>query len=343
VIRRRRLFVIATTVICALAATPANANIKPGHSQGNAKQESRQTGQSLESRITFQGSTAGSSHTPGNIQPTGNWTPPACWYEPESADDFAKETESGYHSIVDDPHQPNYAKSSVGQFRQTYKDGQYKNYNKDKASEGSWWVARQDPKRWLTDAAQQCDKQPFWVKNGDPVNEPNAVSPQILAGLAYKRIKLPDTKVTLAPANITKVNLPTWAWLDKTTFKPVSVTAALNVQGLNIQATTTARPLSLKLEPGTPDAATYPASGQCTFGADGSIGEPWAKGKENQDPPCGIRYLRSSGDGSFPLTATVTWQVSWTGTGHPNPTDMPNGEFGATQNVIVQEIQAINR
>ncbi|MEV6795440.1 hypothetical protein AB0M87_26395 [Streptomyces sp. NPDC051320] len=46
----------------------------------------------------------------------------------------------------------------MGQFRDIYKDGKYKNYNKDKADEGSWWVATRDPDRWMDDAAQVCEK-----------------------------------------------------------------------------------------------------------------------------------------------------------------------------------------
>ncbi|GAA2323003.1 hypothetical protein GCM10010234_81400 [Streptomyces hawaiiensis] len=150
------------------------------------------------------------------------------------------------------------------------------------------------------------------------------------------------TEVTLAPANTTKVNLPTWAWLDRAKFQDVSVTASLDVGGVNLQATTTAKPIALKLEPGTSDAEVYPSSGECTFNDDGSIGEPYAKGKADQTPPCGIRYLRSSGDGSFKLRATITWEVSWTGTGGADG-DLPNGTFGTEQNVTVQEIQAVNR
>ena len=43
----------------------------------------------------------------------------------------------------------------------------------------------------------------------------------MLADLAYAEIRVPSTKVTLAPAAATKVNLPTWAWLDAAQFKPV--------------------------------------------------------------------------------------------------------------------------
>ncbi|MGW2646765.1 hypothetical protein ACWC2T_18020 [Streptomyces sp. NPDC001393] len=276
------------------------------------------------------------------MTPVGNWTPPACWYEPISANEFAKRMEADYNLVVNDPAQPNYAKVATGQLRDMYKDGKYKNYNLDNKNEGNWWVSVQDPSRLRDPDAWQCSELPFWVKNGDTPPVKNAVTPQILAELAYSRIQLPTTHVSLAPKDTTKVNLATWAWLDKADFKPVSVTASLNVPGLNIQATTTAKPIALKLEPGTDAAEAYPASGECTVNSDGSIGEPYATGKADQDPPCGIKYLQSSGNGTFPLKATITWQISWTGTGGAGG-NLPDGTFGTTQDITVQEIQSVNR
>jgi enoyl reductase len=74
----------------------------------------------------------------------------------------------------------------------------------------------------------------------------------------------------------------------------------------------------------------------------GRIGAPYEKGKADETPPCGVKYLRSSGDGTFPLQATVTWEIHWTGSGGAGG-DLPDGTFGASQDVVVQEIQAINR
>lgn len=340
---RRGLITGTLTTACVLISGPAFATRGPGGSDGDVRTSAKQSGHTLESRITYSGDTGGrSGASSGNVTPVGNWTPPACWYEPVSAAEFQKKVEGEYDEVVNDPQQPNYAKSATGQFRDIYKDGKYKDYNLDKADEGNWWVSVQNPNRLDDPAAFTCSELPFWVVNGETPAVKNAVTPQVLAELAYNRITLPDTKVTLAPEDITKVNLPTWAWLDKATFKKVSVTAALDVAGLNISATTTAKPVSLRLEPGTSDAETYPASGECQLNGDDSIGAPYAKGKAGQTPPCGIKYLRSSGDGTYKLRATITWAVSWTGTGGTGG-DLPDGTFGTTQDITVQEIQAVNR
>ncbi len=113
--------------------------------------------------------------------------------------------------------------------------------------------------------------------------------------------------------------------------------------GTGLSAATTAEPVSLHIDPGTSDAQTHPASGDCEINADGSIGEPYTKGKADATPPCGVTYLRATGsDGPSPLQATVTWNITWTSTTGEGG-DLPDGTFGATQDVTVQEIQSVNR
>ncbi|MEV7321788.1 hypothetical protein [Streptomyces sp. NPDC093970] len=329
-------------VLVVTVAGTASATWPPSKgSQGNTEQSGGSNAGTLVSKVTYSGSVRSHGGSTA-MQPVTDWTPPACWYEPRSVAEFKDYVETMYTDTINTPGQANYAKAAVGQFRDIYRDGKYKDYNEDKANEGNWWVAVQNPDRTDDPAGWECSDLPFWVANNDAPGVPQAVTPKILAEAAYDAIQLPGTEVTLAPAKGTKVNLPTWAWLDRAEFKEVSVTASLNVGGLNVRATTTAKPVSLKLEPGTGDAETYPASGVCTLNADDSIGEPYAEGKAQQTPPCGIKYLHSSGNGSYRLKATVTWRVSWSGTGGAGGR-LPAGTFGTTQDVRVQEIQAVNR
>ncbi|MEU5577264.1 hypothetical protein AB0887_00145 [Streptomyces huasconensis] len=284
--------------------------------------------------ISYDTSKNGTGPKAGPIAPTGDYSPPPCWYGPAyTPAQFKKEREAVW------------AVDSTGPLwdldqRKRYVEGEpYKNFNLDKAGKGYWWTGF--PNETYPPGWDKCDKETFWVdKNEPPPPGLPVIDAETLAKLAYARIRVPGTKVSLAPEAETKVNLPTWAWLDGAEFKPVSVTARVDV--IDIEATTTAEPISLKIDPGTPDAETYPGSGVCEI-VDGKIGEPYAKGKSAQDPPCGVKYLRSSGDGSYPLKATVTWKIRWTGTGVDGEQRLPDGEFGAEQDVVVQEIQAINR
>ncbi|MEV5435597.1 hypothetical protein AB0K80_06125 [Streptomyces sp. NPDC052682] len=285
--------------------------------------------------VVFDRSKNGRGNSVGALTSSTSWTPPPCWYAPK----YTPEQLKKYLEPIWEAESTGYQWDA--EQRDRFVNGHpYKDFNKDKAGEGYFWdayVNEDFPPGW-----DSCKEPIFWVDKGDPppATIPNAVTPEILAELAYAQIRVPGTRVSLAPAQATKVNLPTWAWLDNAEFKPVSVTASVPVIG--IQATATAEPVALKLEPGTADAVTYPASGVCEI-RNGRIGEPYAKGKADQTPPCGVKYLRASeAGGSFPLRATVTWKIHWTGTGGAGG-NLPDGTFGATQNVVVQEVQAVNR
>ncbi|CAL9578915.1 hypothetical protein SUDANB140_04999 [Streptomyces sp. enrichment culture] len=266
-----------------------------------------------------------------------NWTPPACYYAPKYTPEQLQEVK-----------EPVWEAESTGyqwdaEQRDRYVNGHpYKDFNKEKAGEGYWWDSYVAEGREGDPGALDCKKETFWVDTGDdpPPDVPEAITPEVLAQLAYAEIRVPTTEVDLAPEGETKVNLPTWAWLDAAKFKPVSVTASVPLLG--VQATTTAEPVSVKIDPGTKDAQTYPSSGVCQV-TNGSVGEPYAKGKADETPPCGVKYLRSSGEDSYQLRATITWKIHWTGTGVAGEQPLPDGDFGATQDVVVQEIQAVNR
>ncbi|KUN26570.1 hypothetical protein AQJ23_15545 [Streptomyces antibioticus] len=336
-------------------AQPAYAAGPAGKDEGASTEQSGggdSTGIHATAKIQYSGSVTKNGST-GNVTSSDvNWTPPPCWYAPYlGAKDFKKKMSEEIEQAKNTPGMGGTAGTAIGQVQQHYEDDYgwtdhpgYKDYNVDKDGEGMFWAGVENPNEPDVLKRNSCNELPFWVENGDtpPPQYEEAIKPEILAALAYQHMTLPDTKVTLAPAATTKVNLPTWAWLDKAVFDEVQATAAVNVPGFNIQATTTAKPVSLKLEPGTDDAQTYPASGECTINADGSIGEPYAKGKSDETPPCGLKYLRSSGDGTYKLRATITWQISWTGTGGAGG-DLPDGTFGNEQAVTVQEIQAVNR
>jgi hypothetical protein len=289
----------------------------------------------------------------GNVASSDvNWTPPSCWYAPYlGAKDFKKEMSENLKTALNTPGMAGHAGAALNEMQRHYEDDYgwtdtpgYKDYNVDKDGDGMFWAGVENPNEPDYLKRNSCTDLPFWVDNGEPPppQHEEAITPEMLSALAYQHMELPGTKVTLAPEAITKVNLPTWAWLDKAVFDDVQATAAINVPGFSIQATTTAKPKSLTLSPGTADATTIPADGGCPI-VDGRIGEPYAKGKAKQTPPCGIVYRRSSGDATFPLKAALTWEISWTGTGQAQPVGMPDGTIEAVQNITVEEIQSVNR
>jgi enoyl reductase len=276
--------------------------------------------------------------SPGNpLTPTTTWTPPVCWLAPVATPPELKKERENTWSLGSTGYEWDAADKAY------YVDGHpYKNFQLD-AGKGYWWNGQPNPSRIADPASLSCDMDhDVWVPAGTKPPTGPAVTPEMLAMSAYDRVRIPDRKISLSPdaLHTQTVNVNIWAWLTKAAMRPVSVTARLN--SLGIWATTTARPVGLHLEAGTPDAELYPSSGDCPRNSDGSFGQKYQPADGNDPAPCGLKYLRSSNDGTFSLTATVTWAVSWRGSGGTG-NDLPNGAFETHQDVTVQEIQAINR
>lgn len=335
--------ILSAALVVGFGAAPAWARTTPGDTREG---EPPKTGGSRQgdtlaagaAGISYTRSGGGGGGKAAPLTAAGNWTPPPCYYAPKYTPQELEDTLVPIWQAESTGHEWDLSQKNK------YEDGKpYKDFNKDKAGKGFWWASYVTPGFEGDPASLDCQEEIFWVDKGDPppAGIPQAITPEILAQLAYGEIRVPGTEVELAPGGDSKVNLPTWVWLEKARFKPVSVTA--RVAALGIEATTTAEPVSLRVEPGTPDARTLPGSGTCPIRADGSIGEPYAPGKAERTPPCGVTYLRSSREGSFPLRATVTWKVHWTGTGVNGEQPLPDGSFGAEQDVVVREVQSLNR
>lgn len=334
-----------TTVL--LAAGSAHA-IGTGGTYGGAKDKeiSAEVSQSRIQVTRISGPTGGKQ---GTLSSTDvNWEPPPCWYEPlftpEQLKTFAETNGRGNVSL-----RQGWIGSSL--WTDHFKDEKdannyfgtpsavkgYKDYNLGK--KGYFWhgVA---PDVASIDDTSLCNRLMFWQNAGEIPDDPNAPTPETLADYAYGKVKVPTTEVELKPAAKSTVNAPTWVWLDKGTFKEVKVRAEL--PGTNLWAETTAKPIALHVDPGTEYAETFPASGNCEINADGSIGTPYVRGDGGKTPPCGIRYLKATDGKPYRLSASVTWQISWEGSGGTGG-DLPDGTFETTQDMNVQEIQAINR
>ncbi|MEV0218421.1 hypothetical protein [Streptomyces sp. NPDC050704] len=346
-----RGLLVPLVLTAAVAPSPALALGEPGHegeASGGAEGKDLYAS-ATQSQIKVRQVSGPTGGKRGSLAPVDtNWEPPACWYEPI----FTGEQLKGFVDKTDGVGDVGIHESWIGKGLWTdhYQDGKpdrnfddeisvaegYKDYNIGK--DGYFWRSvapdKSDPESW------DCGRIMFWQDAGEIPDVPNAPTPETLAGYAYDKVKVPDTEIELKPEGKSTVNLPTWVWLDKGTFQEVKVRAEL--PNTNLWAETTAKPVALHLEPGTEDAETYPASGDCEINDDGSIGTPYEKGDAEKTPPCGIRYLRATAGAPYELKASVTWQITWEGTGGAGG-DQPDGVFETTQDMNVQEIQSINR
>lgn len=335
VIARRSAGTLASAILAVLAlAVPAQADFTPGRGVGGSNDHG--TIDASAYAVTYEPASPPASGHP--LTASNGWTAPPCWLAPAATPAELK----GERESVWAEGSPGY--EWVAGQQDYYVNGHpHKDFEIANTGKGMWWDGQVNPNRKADPASLKCFlEREDWVLNGDRPPAGPVVTPQILAESAYERIRIPDKVVTLSPdaRHTQTVNLNTWAWLDSADVPPVSVTARL--KSLGIWATTTAKPVGLHLDAGTPDADLFPGSGDCAKNKDGSIGAKYRAGEGNAIPPCGLVYRRSSGDGTYPLTATITWEVTWVGSGGTGGR-LANGVFDTTQNVTVQEIQAVNR
>ncbi|MEV0211641.1 hypothetical protein AB0H97_41315, partial [Streptomyces sp. NPDC050788] len=218
--RGRILTLSVFVTVCGLGLPGTASAYGPGDGQGSQHHTDESGGSDGKGGISatvgavvYDRSHNGSGQSAGPVTSTTNWTPPACYYAPKYS---PAELKAYLEPIWN-------AESTGSQWdleqRNKYekggdKPGTYKDFNKEKTGKGYWWDSYVTKGREGDPGALDCDKPYFWVDKGDPppADIENAVTPEVLAELAYNEIRVPGTKVTLAPANATKVNLPTWAW-----------------------------------------------------------------------------------------------------------------------------------
>jgi hypothetical protein len=163
---------------------------------------------------------------------------------------------------------------------------------------------------------------PMWIDGPAPTVDPAEIAQQAVAQLALPR---PDVAVNPNPPARQFTYFPTWLWLDDSSWASQSATAS--VPGLSVTAV--AKPTKLVFSPGDGTKGV-----RCT-----GRGTPWTSGldPDQKSPTCGHTYTKP---GSFTITATVTWQISWAGGGQTG--SVPDLTTTSTRTLIVTESQGLN-
>jgi hypothetical protein len=158
----------------------------------------------------------------------------------------------------------------------------------------------------------------IWVsfsQGQGPTSTAAPPDPAVLGAQAAAELQLPSPSPSFSPTPAAFVNFPEWLWIAPSIWHSYSVTAtATNALGTT-SATATATPVAVVWDmgdstpptvcdgPGTPYDPQLPAAAQ--------------------RPPCAHTYTISSvgepspsanaNDAAFPVTVSIQWQVSWTG------------------------------
>ena len=163
-----------------------------------------------------------------------------------------------------------------------------------------------------------------WVTTGQsraPVN-PGALELQ-----ASSQLVLPTPEVQMAPPDGAEqlVGVPTWLWLPASSWKTTSVTASAGP----VSATVTAVPDEVVWDMGDGDSLT----------CDGP-GTPYDPAAPDATTGCSYTWPEA---GTYRVTSTIYWAVSWTAAGAPGGGDLGLRAGPSAQlTVEVTESQAIN-
>jgi hypothetical protein len=140
------------------------------------------------------------------------------------------------------------------------------------------------------------------------------------------RLATPVIESNPRPGLPQMVSVPMWAWIPAGVYAPVSATASVPGEAV----TATARPTSVAWSFG--DGTSLVCAGP---------GTPYTAGSDPKaaSPTCGHTYTADSGRGTFTVSATVRWTVTWSGAGQSGAfNDMSTT---ATEAVVVQQSRAL--
>ena len=154
----------------------------------------------------------------------------------------------------------------------------------------------------------------------------------ITIGMAPESKVHSDDPIGTAAYRRTWVGIPVWLWVDGTsesTWGPLSRTATYG--GVTVTATAGVRSLTWS----SGDGQTINCGVGTPFNA-AAMADQLAV----DSPTCGFRYQRTSGSGTFTVSASTSWVVEWTGGGESGNIAMPMTT--STAQVRVGELQSVN-
>lgn len=158
------------------------------------------------------------------------------------------------------------------------------------------------------------------------------VDVQALAQQAVEQLRLdgPDIGIVPKPEGRGLVGLPVWMWNKPGPTRTGPTSASASAGSVTVTATATVRTVVWSMG----DGATITCTGP------GTPYEP-RFGKE-KSPTCGHMYERTSANspgGRYPVTATTTWDVAWSGAGQ---TGTITTTRQSTTSLAIGELQVLN-
>jgi hypothetical protein len=184
--------------------------------------------------------------------------------------------------------------------------------------------------------------QPMFIPQGQPVD------PQQLLQEARRHLALPGPSLQLSPpvGQWQYVQMPTWAWVPRSTWIPLAASASAGGVTVSVRATPVRLDLTYQTD-GTGAAATVSCVGPGTpFDVQLAEAEDPGSPVQASSPDCGWTWKDSSvdtPDQKYAVSGHVVYHVLWSVTGAAGGGDL--GELPGQDTAFrlsVGEIQAVN-
>lgn len=180
-----------------------------------------------------------------------------------------------------------------------------------------------------------------WSATPPPAAGPGVFTdPTAAAAAAEASIGLPSPWIRLDPMPFSVTGVATWMWIDPSLWHSYSASASVG----SVTAVATASPVFVRWDmgdgavvtcegPGTPYRSALPAAGQTTSCShvyrQSSIGQPSS-------------VAGNANDAAFPVTATITWAVSWSSSVAGAGGSLPPLETRSTTALRVEQVQSVD-
>ncbi len=180
-----------------------------------------------------------------------------------------------------------------------------------------------------------------WIVNSQPPPPPPP-DPAVVAAQAASQLQLASPTLTLSPAANAYVNFPEWLSVNAAIWHPFTTSATACNAGGCTTAAATATPDFVTWDTGDTTAATVCYGPGTTYDTSVAFAD--------QSTQCSHTYAISSygqpspdgqaADAAFPITAAVTWNVTWAGP------DGSTGQLAAigtqgTSSLKVEQIESV--
>ncbi|MCL7377018.1 hypothetical protein M1203_09045 [Streptomyces sp. 35G-GA-8] len=154
---------------------------------------------------------------------------------------------------------------------------------------------------------------------------------EVVVQRAVERLELPSPVIRTSPDEdlAQVVHVPTWMWVERDSWGPMSVSAAVEA----VEVTATARPREVVWSMGE--------GGEVVCGGPGT---PYSDAytPKASSPDCGYTYRRASlsvPGGAYTVAVRVIWDVEWHGAGQSGV--VPGLTMTAERRLVVDEVQAV--